>query len=306
MKQLGWSLLLAGLLAGCAPAVLRAQPGAQLRVETRLATAPLNTVTGERLYREPGPGALLIQTDRPAFVTSLLVPAQGGVRVLPAGPVRSGETVSLPLPGALGFTQVFTVASLAPVDLSAAQGARTLDAAAQAVQAATRSLGAGAYTVSTTTYTVGRFGSLEVTAPLPGAEVRVNGTLAGRTPLLLPEVPVGSVVVSVSRPGFTDFSQRVNVQPGTVSAVRASLRPITGTLQVTSGVPARVIVDGQPAGQTGPDGLSLALRPGTVGVNVVPLDSALKPQNLLVRIRASLTTTIDCAVVAGDYTCRTP
>lgn len=306
MNQLGWSLLLAGLLAGCAPAALRAQPGAQLRVETRLATPPLDTVTGEQLYRGPGPGALLIQTDRPAFVTSLFVPAEGGVRVLPSGAVRGGETVSLPLPGTPGFTQVFTVASLAPVDLSAAQGARTLEAAAQAVQAATRSLGAGAYTVATTTYTVGRFGSLEVTAPLPGAEVRVNGRLVGRTPLLLPEVPVGSVVVSVSRAGFTEFSQRVNVQPETATAVRASLRPITGTLQVTSGVPARVIVDGRLAGQAGPDGLSLALRPGTVGVNVVPLDSALKPQTLLVRIRADQATPIDCAVVAGEYSCRTP
>lgn len=312
MKRWGWTLVLAGVLAGCAPAALRAQPGALLRVDTRLATPPLKTVTGEELYREPGPGALLVRSDRAAFVTSLFVPAGGGVQVLPLGPVPANETLSLPLPAAQaergGFTQVYTVASLAPLDLSAAQGATTLEGAGRVVQAATRSLGTGAYTVSTTTYTVGRFGSLEVSASPPGSEVRVNGTLVGRTPLLLPDVPVGSVVVSVSRSGFGDVSQRVNIQQNTTTPIRASLQPITGRLRVTSDVPARVIVDGRPAGQTP---LDLALRPGTVGVNVVPLESTppgptLRPQNLLVRIVSRQATSIACGVVAGEYTCRTP
>ena len=312
MKRWSWSLALAGVLAGCAPAALRAQPGALLRVDTRVATPPLKTVTGEELYREPGPGALLLRVDRPAFATSLFVPAGGGVQVLPLGPVPANETIRLPLPavqaGRGGFTQVYTVASLAPLDLAAAQGAATLEEAGRVVQAATRSLGAGGYTVSTTTYTVGRFGSLEVSASPPGAEVRVNGRLVGRTPLLLPDVPVGSMVVSVSLGGFGDVSQRVTIQPDTTTPIRATLQPITGTLQVTSEVPARVIVDGRPAGQTP---LNLALRPGTVGVNVVPLEATatgatLRPQNLLVRIVGRQSTPITCAVVAGEYTCRTP
>lgn len=303
MKRWGWTLALAGVLAGCAPAPLRAQPGALLRLETQVATLPLKTVTGEELYREPGPGTLLVRVDRPAFVTSLFVPTRGGVQVLPLGPVPAKDTVRLPLPATQGFTQVYTVASLAPLDLSAAQGAATLEEAGRVVQAATRSLGAGAYTVATTTYTVGRFGALEISASPPGSEVRVNGRLVGHTPLLLPDVPVGSVVVSVSSSGFGDVSQRVNVQPDVTTPIRARLQLITGRLRVTSDVPARVIVDRRLAGQTP---LDLALRPGTVGVNVVPLNSTLQPQNLLVRIVGRQTTLITCAVVAGEYTCRTP
>ena len=62
-------------------------------------------------------------------------------------------------------------------------------------------------------------------------------------------------------------------------------------------------VDGRPAGETP---LDLALRPGTLGVNVVLLESTLQPQNLLVRIVGRRATPIVCAVVAGEYTCRTP
>lgn len=306
MKPLGWSLVLAGALQGCAPAPLQAQPNAQLRVEARVATPPLSTVTGEQLYRAPGPGALLVRTDRSAYLTSLFVPASGGVSVLPVGQVRANETVTVSLPSSLGFTQVFTVASLTPLNLASAQGARSLAEAGRAVQAATREQPAGSYTVATSTYTVGRFGTLRITAPVPGAQVRVGTTLVGSTPLTLPDVPVGPMTVSVFHSGYTTFSQRVNVQPDTTTEIRAALQLIVGTLQVQSDVPADVVVDRQLVGRVNAAPLKVALRPGVAGLNIVPLNRAFKPQNLLVRITAHRQTELICALGAGEYSCRAP
>jgi hypothetical protein len=304
----GAGVALGAVLAACVPAPLRAQAGAQLQISARLSGPAVTTVTGETLYRPPGPAALLVSADRPAYVSSLVLTGNQPVQVIAAGPVAAGREVSVPLPPSTGFTQVYTVASLQPLDLSAAQGARSLDDAGRAVQGAARSLPAGAYTVTTTVFTVGRFGTLRVTASEPGAEVRVDGHLAGVAPLTLTDVPVGSVTVSVSVPGASTQSQRISVPEDGVAEVRAVLVPITGTLSVASDVPAQVIVAGRVAGQalTRARPLLVTLRPGTVGVNVVPLDTTVKPQNLLVRIRARQVTTIRCTFDTGAYGCVTP
>lgn len=303
----GVAALTAALVA-CVPAPLRAQTGALLRVEAQLSDTAISTVTGETLYRPPGPGALLVTTDRPAYVSSLVLTSGQPVQVVSVGAVAAGTAVPVRLPPSSGFTQVYTVASLQPLDVSTAQGARSLDEAGRDVQVAAQNLPAGAYTVATTTYTVGRFGTLRVVASEPGAEVRVEGHLAGYAPLTIPDVPVGSVAVTVTAPGLSSRSQRVNVPENGVAEVRAVLVPITGTLSVASDIPAQVLIDGSSAGQVPGRGkpLRVALRPGTVGVNVLPLDRALKPQNLLVRITATQVTTIRCALDAGVYGCRTP
>ncbi|GHF51243.1 hypothetical protein HNQ07_003035 [Deinococcus metalli] len=312
MKTTGWKWgavgVLGAALVACVPAPLRAQPGAQLQVGARLSAPAITTVTGETLYRPPGPGALLVTTDTPAFVSSLVLTSGQPVQVVTVGAVPAGTDVPVALPAASGFTQVYTVASVQPLDVSAAQGARSLDDAARAVQAAAQGLPAGAYTVATTTYTVGRFGTLRVTASEPGAEVRVDGHPAGYAPVEIPDVPVASVTVSVSAPGLSGHSQRVTVTENGVTEVRAVLAPLMGTLSVSSDVPAQVLVGGRVAGQVPGDGraLRVSLRPGTVGVNVLPLDPALRPQNLLVRVRASQVTTIRCTLSAGVYGCVTP
>jgi hypothetical protein len=287
--------LLTGLLGACVPAPLRAQAGAQVQVQATLSPAPVAAATGEGgLYRAPGPAALHLRSDRPAFATAVVVPQSGGAQVIPVGAVPTGAPVSVALPEATGFTQVFTVTSLAPLDLGAAAGARSLDEVARVVQQGAAGLPAGSYTVVTTVYRVVNFGTLEVTASRPGADVRVNGQRVGTTPLTLRDVPEGQVTVTVSQPGFDTVSRTVNVQPDVTARVSAELRPETGTLRVDSDRPARVLIDGQIAG-TAP--LRVRVRPGVSNVNVVPLDPDLRAETLLVRVNVRQETAILCRSV---------
>jgi hypothetical protein len=154
--------------------------------------------------------------------------------------------------------------------------------------------------VTTTVYRVTGLGTLQVSASVPGAAVRVNGRLAGTAPLTVPDVPEGPVTVEVSRAGFATVSQRVNVQADTVAGVSAILRPITGSLKVDSDVPARVLIGGQHAGLTP---LEVRVRPGTVNVNVEPLTGGLRTETLLVRVRAREQTAVACRVTGGEFVC---
>lgn len=294
-------LILAGLLVGCVPAPLRAQPDARLSVSAAPALPAAQPVTGEQgLYRPPGPGALRVQSDRAAFVTSVVVPASGGPLVQPTVNVAAGRAVTVPLPGTLGFTQVFTVASLEPLNLAGVTGARSLPEVARAVEAAAASLPRGAYTVATTVYRVEPLGTLRVSAVPAGAQVSVNGRAVGAAPVTLTDLPEGAVTVGVSLGGYQPFTQRVTVRADVTTEVAAVLRPVTGTLSVRSDVPASVLVEGRPVGETP---LDLPVRPGVFSVNVVPADRSLRAQNLLVRVNASRVSALLCSVTGGQYRC---
>lgn len=294
-------LILAGLLVGCVPAPLRAQPDAQLSVSAAPATPAARPVTGEQgLYRLPGPGALRVQSDRAAFLTSVVLPATGGALVQPTVRVEAGVPVTAALPGTRGFTQVFTVASLEPLALGGAAGARSVTEVSRAVEAAAARLPRGAYTVATTVYRVEPLGTLRVSASPAGAQVSVNGRPVGAAPVTLTDLPEGSVTVGVSLGGYQPFTQRVSVQADTTTEVAATLRPVTGTLTVRSDVPASVFVEGRAVGQTP---LDLPARPGVFPVNVVPADRTLKAQNLLVRVNASRVTALVCSVTGDGYRC---
>ncbi|UBV41899.1 PEGA domain-containing protein [Deinococcus taeanensis] len=311
MKRAGlgvMGLVLAGLISGCVPAPLRAQAGAELRVTAAPGTPAVQTVTGAvGLYREPGPGSLRVVTDRAAFVTSVVLPERGGAVVLPAVRTEAGVTVVTSLPATSGYTQVFTVASLQPMALDGARGATSVAEVSRAVEAAARTLPAGAYTVATTVYRVERFGTLNVTANLAGAEVRINGERVGTAPLQVQDLPEGQVTVEVSRSGYRTFTQRVNITGNEVSSVNASLRLITGTLSVRSDVLADLYVERQLIGTVQPGvGLDLPLRPGVLSLNVVPRNRALASQNLLVRVTADRVTPVVCAVTNGEYRCTLP
>ncbi|WP_189098896.1 PEGA domain-containing protein [Deinococcus knuensis] len=301
MTRVWAGLVLAGLLSGCVPAPLRAQPDALLQLRVTPAAPPVQPVTGEQgLYRWPGPGALLVASDRAAFVTSVVLPQGAGAAVLPAAQLTPGTAQPTELPATLGFTQVFTVASLEPLDLGGAAGARSVREISRVVEAAAASLPRGAYTVATTTYRTEQFGTLSVRASQPGAQVRVNDRPVGTAPVVVPDLPQGQVTVSVSLGGYQTFTQRVTIRPDTTSEVEAALRRVTGTLSVRSDVPASVLIEGQVAGDTPVD---LNLRPGVFAVNVVPTDRTLKAQNILVRVNASRVTALVCSVTAGEYGC---
>lgn len=306
MKTVARFLLVAGLLSACAPAPLRPQSSALLRVDAWPATPALSTVTGEQMYPLPGPGALLVRTDHDAFVTTLLLPPSGEVTVLPVGQVSANETRTVPLPAALaalGYTQVFTVASLQPMNLQAAQGLRSLKDAAAVVEAQARTLPKGAYNVANTNYRITRFGTLRVTSAPPRAEVRIADRQVGRTPLTIPDVPEGDLDLTVSAPGFRPYHQRVLVTPETTTEVQAYLQFVTGTLNVQSNVPAQVTIDRRRVGNTP---LSVPVRPGTVTVNVTPQNPALHSETLLVRVQPNAATSINCAATGTTFICTAP
>jgi hypothetical protein len=92
-------------------------------------------------------------------------------------------------------------------------------------------------------------GKLFVDADVPGAEVTINGTRRGTTPLVIDKLPAGDYAIEVAKPPAAPFKTTIKIGKGDHS-VRATLaqslpvKPTHGTLVVTSKVPAEVQIDG--------------------------------------------------------------
>jgi hypothetical protein len=70
-------------------------------------------------------------------------------------------------------------------------------------------------------------GGLTVTSTPPGANVYLDNTFMGITPLTLSSVAAGSHVVSIRMDGYQEYSVTTPVNTGAVSTVSAALTPIT-------------------------------------------------------------------------------
>ena len=93
-----------------------------------------------------------------------------------------------------------------------------------------------------------RTGSLMVITEPPDALVLVDGKEGGRSPLTLEELPVGAREVTARAEGFSDRTERVDVEEGLRRRVRLELSR-RGTLVVTSDPPgAAVTINGKAAG----------------------------------------------------------
>lgn len=104
---------------------------------------------------------------------------------------------------------------------------------------------------------------LSVNANVMGAEVYLNGSMAGRTPLNLNVVP-GSYNLTVRAPGYADYSQSVVVNGAT--QVNANLQPNQVGLSVSANVQgAEVYLNGSRVGNVP---LSLNVIPGSYNVTV--------------------------------------
>jgi hypothetical protein len=68
------------------------------------------------------------------------------------------------------------------------------------------------------------FGSVQVTSN-PDAQVYLDGTLQGETPLTLAKVTVGSYVLKLSKDGYKDQKQTVYVNKGETTKVAGELKP---------------------------------------------------------------------------------
>lgn len=107
-----------------------------------------------------------------------------------------------------------------------------------------------------------RVGELLVASVPAGADVFINGSRVGVTPLRV-TLNEGIYDVRVSSGGYTEFRGSVQVQRGQSARVDAQLTPLTVALQVTTNVDARIFVDGEEVGQTRNGVLQVNVRPGS-------------------------------------------
>ncbi len=104
---------------------------------------------------------------------------------------------------------------------------------------------------------------LSVNANVMGAEVYLNGSLAGRTPLNLNVVP-GSYNLTVRAPGYADYNQSIVVNGAT--QINANLQPNQVGLSVNANVQgAEVFLNGSRVGNVP---FSLNVIPGSYNVTV--------------------------------------
>lgn len=316
LALLGAALLTSSLVA-CVPGPLRPQR-AQVQVSARLPEGPSVALTGEEFYAAPGPGSLLVTTDRPAFVQVIVLPGgrldSPGAVLLPQIASQPGQSVALTLPVTSGFTQVYTIASLAPLDLSAAAGQRSLGAVSRVVEAAARPLTPGGYSVSSLSYRVAGLGTLEIEANVPGARVSVAGRpvgVLGEGPLRLPDLPEGKVPLSVSREGWRSYEVQATVEAGRVRRVYAVLTPLirTAELWVSSQSVTEVRVSGRVVGQAGPgQGLELPVPAGQQRLEVRSLEGpgvwsrslTVRPGTQL-RVRCERLPAFDCVLREVEF-----
>lgn len=109
-------------------------------------------------------------------------------------------------------------------------------------------------------------GDIFITTPKPGAEVFLAGRLAGRTPLLLKDLPVGRLPVRVAGAGGMSIARRLFVESGVRLNYSLKPRRPAGQLIVTTsppGAPVEVRVSGASAQSN--SGVFL-VRPGRVRI----------------------------------------
>lgn len=166
-----------------------------------------------------------------------------------------------------------------------------------------------------------RSSALDLRCATEGAEVRVEQTLVGKTPLLSKlDWNTGRVTVTVTHPEFHTFTRTLELPPGGVALIEVQLSPLatTGLLRVKSSVPgASLIIDELPKGTAPFEGF-LALGTHRVDVRAEGYDAALnsvvisatQPRELTVELaptprfyqRWYFWTAIGAAVVGGVAT----
>jgi hypothetical protein len=96
--------------------------------------------------------------------------------------------------------------------------------------------------------------ALDVKCSVPGAEVHVDATLLGKTPIgKRVDLNTGKVTLKVTHPDFHPFTRVIDLPPAGVALVEVTLNPLatTGLLRVNSSVPnADLVIDDAPRGTT--------------------------------------------------------
>jgi formylglycine-generating enzyme required for sulfatase activity len=83
------------------------------------------------------------------------------------------------------------------------------------------------------------------TTPVSGAEITVNGRACGKSPITVPGLPAGGVLIEAALEKYEDVWRALEVDEGTEEQVLLELKPLVGTLNLRSEPPgARVMLDG--------------------------------------------------------------
>ena len=93
-------------------------------------------------------------------------------------------------------------------------------------------------------------GALVVFSNPPNAEVYIDGTYYGRTPITIQRLSTGRKTVQLKLSGYADWKDDVHIEAGEIAQINATLR-LAGTLQVSSAPSgAKVYLDGNYLGVT--------------------------------------------------------
>lgn len=93
-------------------------------------------------------------------------------------------------------------------------------------------------------------GMLRLSAQVAGAKVTIDGRRVGTTPLKPTALREGTHTIAVSKLGFLDFVQRIQIKAGKTTTAIADLLPFSGVIKVTTTVRrAIVLVDGTSVGK---------------------------------------------------------
>jgi len=101
-------------------------------------------------------------------------------------------------------------------------------------------------------------GDLVISSAPDGAQVQVDGGVAGLTPVSLNNLSAGQHVVVVTKPGYAMESRSVMVQRGTRIAMAVSLKQLAAVASIASDPPgAAIIIDGRDTGRVTPAKLAV-------------------------------------------------
>jgi outer membrane protein assembly factor BamE (lipoprotein component of BamABCDE complex) len=108
-------------------------------------------------------------------------------------------------------------------------------------------------------------GKLSVSSSPTGAQIYLNGSYKGVTPLTLTLSP-GSYAVKITKDGYNDYTTTSTVKLYSTSTVSATIKRNTGTLSVSSSpTGAKIYLNGSYKGVTP---LTLTLSPGSYAVKI--------------------------------------
>ena len=88
-------------------------------------------------------------------------------------------------------------------------------------------------------------GSIRITSEPPEAEVIMNGTPIGVTPMFMDVVPAGDIEIQIHKKNFITKVINTEIRPLEISVIEEKLKPIQGFLRIEVNPPSHVYLNGR-------------------------------------------------------------